>query len=296
MQTSPPSSYGTSRFSLSLGGLLLNETHYAPFAQLPLHQHEAPYLCLVLGGSYQETSMSRTLNAGPGALLGHPAGNRHANQFSALGGRCLNLTPTGAWQDNALWAEWLHEYTLSQLDSPAAALLRLQREIAQADDVQPLAVAAALFELLASARRQASLQAVPAWLKRVLEQLEAGLPYAASLLELAADAGVHPAHLARAFRRWRGESIGSFVRRRRLEGALQRLARSAEPLAELALAAGFADQAHLARTVRLATGLTPTAYRLGMQSRVKNANPVQDARLSIGQNQPISQLHSGCLR
>ncbi|HTD06290.1 AraC family transcriptional regulator [Undibacterium sp.] len=276
-----PTTYGSCSFSLSLGGLLLNETRYAPLTHLPLHQHDAPYLCIVLGGSYRETTTSRATEASAGALLGHPAGDRHENQFSAQGGRCLNLTPAGAWQDNTLWADWLHEYTHSKLSLQADTFMRLQREIRQADSMQPLAVAAALFDLLASAQRQTLAQATaPSWLKRVLDKLEASLSHTHSLLELASDAGVHPAHLARAFRRWRGESIGCFVRRRRLENALHQLARGSEPLSALALSAGFSDQAHLSRAVKQATGQTPGAYRTNMQSRFKNACPVQDGLIS----------------
>jgi AraC family transcriptional regulator len=72
---------------------------------------------------------------------------------------------------------------------------------------------------------------------------------------------VHPAHLARAFRQHFRVPLGSYVRRLRLDWAASRLADSAESLANVAVAAGFADQSHLTRAFKRHTGHTPGAYR-----------------------------------
>jgi AraC-like DNA-binding protein len=52
-----------------------------------------------------------------------------------------------------------------------------------------------------------------------------------------------------------------FARLRRFQGALDRLAWSDQPLAELALDAGFSDQAHFAREFREIAGVTPSEVR-----------------------------------
>ena len=77
----------------------------------------------------------------------------------------------------------------------------------------------------------------------------------------AREAGVHPAHLSRAFRDRYRETIHGRVRRLRLEWAARRLVESDDPIAGIALAAGFADQSHLTRALKAHTGLTPAAYR-----------------------------------
>ena len=56
-------------------------------------------------------------------------------------------------------------------------------------------------------------------------------------------------------------TLGSYVRNLRLEWVAARLLSSEEPLASLALAAGFADQSHLTRAFKRYSGLTPRAYR-----------------------------------
>jgi AraC family transcriptional regulator len=90
-------------------------------------------------------------------------------------------------------------------------------------------------------------------------------PAALRVAALAQAVDVHPAHLARTFRERFGLSIGAYARRRRLEWAAARLARSDGSadlsLAALAAEAGFADQSHFTRAFKRWAGLTPDRYR-----------------------------------
>jgi AraC-like DNA-binding protein len=77
--------------------------------------------------------------------------------------------------------------------------------------------------------------------------------------ELEAVTGLGRYQLARQFRARYGTSPYRYSLMRRLEFARGRL-RDRVPLAEVALSAGFADQAHLTRMFRSAYGLTPGRY------------------------------------
>jgi AraC family transcriptional regulator len=78
---------------------------------------------------------------------------------------------------------------------------------------------------------------------------------------VAREVNVHPSHLARAFRQHFRMPLGSYVRKLRLEWVASELLGSEDSLANVALAAGFADQSHLTRAFKCHTGLTPQAYR-----------------------------------
>lgn len=87
--------------------------------------------------------------------------------------------------------------------------------------------------------------------------------------ELEAITGLSRYEFARQFRALYGTSPYRYSLLRRLDFARSRLG-TGRPLAELALAAGFADQAHFTRMFRSAYGLTPGRYaRLHAGSRAE---------------------------
>ena len=79
--------------------------------------------------------------------------------------------------------------------------------------------------------------------------------------------GVHPVHLARAWRRHLGRSPGSAIRHRRADMAMQALT-SRRDLAETASVAGYADQSHMTREYVRIFGLTPGAFRGAIHGQV----------------------------
>lgn len=86
-------------------------------------------------------------------------------------------------------------------------------------------------------------------------------PSACGLFPLAELLGVSPYRLSRAFPRELGVSLTRYRNRVRVGRALDRLEAGEPELARLAADLGFADQAHLTRTVREHAGSTPAALR-----------------------------------
>jgi len=81
-----------------------------------------------------------------------------------------------------------------------------------------------------------------------------------SLSEIAAAARLPPYRLYRAFERSTGMTPHHYQRQARIRFAVK-LIRLGRPLADIAAAAGFADQAHLTRSFHRRMGVTPGAYR-----------------------------------
>ncbi|TDC67066.1 AraC family transcriptional regulator [Micromonospora sp. KC207] len=86
-------------------------------------------------------------------------------------------------------------------------------------------------------------------------------PAATGLLPLATYLDVSPYRLSRAFTRELGVSLTRYRNRLRVTRALDRLEAGETRLAALAADLGFADQAHLTRTMRDHLGHTPTVLR-----------------------------------
>lgn len=78
--------------------------------------------------------------------------------------------------------------------------------------------------------------------------------------EVEAVTGLTRYDLARQFRLMCGTSPYRYMLMRRLEFAREQIARS-RPLSEVALEAGFADQAHFSRKFKATFGITPAQYR-----------------------------------
>ena len=83
-----------------------------------------------------------------------------------------------------------------------------------------------------------------------------------TLAQLAAEAGLSPHHLIRAFRRETGHTPHAYLIDRRIDVARVRLRRGESP-ADVAAATGFCDQAHLTRAFKARVGVTPGAFRTG---------------------------------
>jgi AraC-like DNA-binding protein len=98
-------------------------------------------------------------------------------------------------------------------------------------------------------------------LRRVRDYVESHLSGDVSLGTLAQVAGLSDSHFARAFRQAKGVTPHTYVLQRRVARARRMMVESDLSLAEIALAAGFADQSHLARRFRQQTGLTPDRFR-----------------------------------
>lgn len=96
---------------------------------------------------------------------------------------------------------------------------------------------------------------------RARDAIAADHPCAAGLLPLADLLGVSPYRLSRAFTRELGVPLTRYRNRVRVARALDRLEAGESGLSAIAADLGFADQAHLCRTVREHVGHTPTALR-----------------------------------
>jgi AraC-like DNA-binding protein len=90
-----------------------------------------------------------------------------------------------------------------------------------------------------------------------------------TLASVAADVDLHPVHLARAFRQYRGVAVGEYIRGLRIEFACRELMAGHRTVAEIAHASGFADHAHFCRSFRaaMARRRPGSARRRALRSR-----------------------------
>jgi len=231
-----------------------------PATRFTGHTHEGMHLCVVRAGAFAETVGRHAEVATTGVLRLSPAA-RHDIQFGPDGARCL-LIEVGREDAAALRRP---PRTSAFLTDPWLAELtyRLERALTGCGSTPGTATDLVLEILAQVSRRQLGRPAgpPPPWLLAARDRLadESRVPPSANTLALAA--GVHRVHLVRSFRDHFGCTLRGYVRRRRLAEATRLLLLTDLPLSHVAVEAGFADQAHLTRTLRSATGSTPLALR-----------------------------------
>lgn len=257
--------YGQVAAATEVSGIRLSDVSHPCPRRVPSHSHERAFVCLLLKGRYREEAGRLEVEYAPGTLAFHPAGFKHKDEIGPGGGAFFLVEYADACLES-LGREHAGGNRGPGRRGGLALVLDLLREHRLGS--AGVAVEAVALELLA-----ACVEAPPPppshrprWLARVEERLREELEAPPSLVVLAADAGVHPVHLARVFRRHRGESIGRHVRRMKVQWALGQLADTERTLAEIALDGGFTDQSHFTRVFRELVGRPPGAARRLLQA------------------------------
>jgi AraC family transcriptional regulator len=231
---------------------------------LPWHYHDRACLSVLLTGGFSERFVGRSVECQTAGVLAKPAGERHHDVMHGSHQVIVEPDP----QAEIAWPEMKRVFggvSYGRSDVVWAIAARLATELEAPDAFTALAVEGLTLELFSALLRSTSIardtSSKPAWLTLVRERIEHD-PRITSVDELATIANVHPAYLARCFRRQYAVSIGQYARRVRLQWAAQRLSTTDESVSSIALRAGFADQSHFTRAFRAHSGLTPRQFRL----------------------------------
>jgi AraC-like DNA-binding protein len=105
---------------------------------------------------------------------------------------------------------------------------------------------------------------IPAWareLKEIIQdQIDTNLSL--SLKEISEELEINPAYVSREFSKYFNNlSFGEYIRKLRIEKAIDLLNRSTHSLSEIAYLTGFSDQSHFTRIFKKHTGQNPSDYR-----------------------------------
>lgn len=215
-------------------------SHYAPGEECRPHRHDWAQVSLLLAGGYVEDSdQGRARADGPG-LSAKPGRFEHENRFGDAGALILSLN----------------------LEAAAPERYVVARPSAGHDTLRRMAAGETGMTVLAGTlpgEASAPVATPGPWLNQAHDRLLAEPDL--SIAALARSFGLHPVRFARLFREAFAQSPSAARQNRRAARAVDRIVRSATPLAEIAAAEGFADQAHLSRAVGQATGWSPGRLR-----------------------------------
>jgi len=107
-------------------------------------------------------------------------------------------------------------------------------------------------------------QKTPAWVKElkniIQDQIDAQFTF--DLKKISSDLELNPSYLSREFSKYFEDlNFGEYVRKLRIEKAINLIQNTTYTLTEIAYMTGFSDQSHFTRIFKLQTGKNPSSYR-----------------------------------
>jgi AraC family transcriptional regulator len=270
--------HGTPNSARTVAGFRITQSNYDPFCEIAEHTHENAFFSIVIAGRSREETGSRSYERLPAMLVFHPCRERHANFWGRDGGACLHveLSPS---RSEAIQEEGLSLAKSAVIAHPSMARLgsKLMREFVTNDVPSNLAIEGIVLEILAAVTREEGRSFIadrPIWVEKAKQILISNPSSPFSLGELAACLGVSSSHLAVAFRRTYGCTVGDFIRRQRVKSASEKLLSTDVSLGLIALECGFADQSHFSRVFKSTMGESPAQYR---RNRLADRRFVQES-------------------
>jgi len=206
-------------------------------ADIARHYHQQPYATLILEGGYEEAGDQGRFRVSAGDVLLHPAFSAHQDHVGAVRTIVLDLALPF---DGRKWP------ALARLKNPDQVIRSASRDAREAQEL----LLEDLMPVVAAEHDEA-------------DQL-AGILTAdpsTAIGDWASDHGYCRESLSRCFTLLYGIDSARFRVEARTRLAWRQIVSTDEPLAQIASASGFADQAHMTRSIGRLTGRSPKAWR-----------------------------------
>ncbi|HEX8572612.1 MAG TPA: AraC family transcriptional regulator [Allosphingosinicella sp.] len=234
----------------SSGALRLS--HYPAGGRQARHVHDHAQISFLLSGEIEERIGGKSHEPIAGFACVKPAGTDHEDCWGRRGALMLSLRLPAL--ESGAPAVAVGSWGPADVGGVASIL---RAALAGGEALSSDLLASDLLACIGAEPRRR--RTPPPWLARIREAAARDPGF--SIAEAAGEAGVHRVHLSRAFAACYGLPLAVYRQQMRLAAAVGETVRSDEPLAGIAWAAGFADQSHMSRALRLATGATPAGLR-----------------------------------
>ena len=103
---------------------------------------------------------------------------------------------------------------------------------------------------------------IPTWAKELKDIIQDHIDTNLSLKEISKGLDISPSYLSREFSKYFEDlSFGDYIRKQRIEKAIELMQNKSYSLTDIAYLTGFSDQSHFTRIFKKNTGQNPSAYR-----------------------------------
>jgi AraC-like DNA-binding protein len=117
-------------------------------------------------------------------------------------------------------------------------------------------------------KQKSSVKKIPAWARELKEIIQDQIDTNITLKQISKDLDINPAYLSREFSKYFNDlSFGEYIRKIRIEKAIEYLNSSGYSLTKIAYLTGFSDQSHFTRIFKKHTGQNPSVYKKRLQKK-----------------------------
>jgi AraC-like DNA-binding protein len=125
-----------------------------------------------------------------------------------------------------------------------------------------------LIEIFEKFLKQQRNKKVPSWAKELKEIIQDQIDTSITLKQLSKDLDINPAYLSREFSKYFDNlSFGDYIRKLRIEKAIDYLNNTTYTLTKIAYLTGFSDQSHFSRIFKKYMKVSPSEYRRKLKKR-----------------------------
>jgi hypothetical protein len=111
-------------------------------------------------------------------------------------------------------------------------------------------------------KQKSSKKKTPEWVKELKEIIQDQVDSSLSLTEISKSLDINPSYLSREFsKHFDNLSFGEYIRKLRIDKAIELIKLNTHSLTEVAYLTGFSDQSHFTRIFKQHTGRNPSAFK-----------------------------------
>lgn len=263
MQTLTQGHYSATNFTqVNLGGLIITKSCYTEAFTSDWHSHEHMQLTLVLKGGCREKRKLQEFDCTPGMLLLYPCFEPHINTSYARNSKNFHIGfEDSSFKKYGINTVGFEGQCLIKNPLIKCGLLNLIAELNVLDKQSEISLDTTLLAIISLLPANDDFNSMPNWVKELKELLHDEMKTDWSLNELSTKINIHPVTISKYFPKYFHSNIGDYIRKIKIEKTLPILLKKNIAINDIAINAGFVDNAHYTRVFKKHTGITPSRFR-----------------------------------
>jgi len=225
------------------------------------HYHECANLVFILEGRCLEKRQFQSFERRGADLAFLHAGEMHETTFTGLPTKyiSLDIKPETFTENNISENSILN--TISKSPDAKFLILKIYAELLYHDEFSADSIKMLFLKFASLSQIVGHIRTPPAWVTVVYEFLNDKWNEHITLKQLSEASGVNPITISKHFPSYFACTLGSYVRKLRVERSLSLMKNENISLTEIAYSCNFSDQSHFIRNFKYYTALSPKQYR-----------------------------------